>query len=366
VDPAELRAKEFGALAGRSYLDHALRGPIPARAVDASQEAIRLAALGSVARSRQLESIEWVRARLARLLAWAPEQVSFTLNTTTAIAILAQSVRWVQGDRVLVHEDEVLSNVLPWKALGSRGVAVESIPSRDGRLVLDDVVGSLRRGRVRVLSFASVALGTGQRRDLTELGRLAREHGALLCVDAAQSLGALRLDLGGVDAVCASGRKWLLGPPEVGILALRPGLEGDLEVSCAGTPSRSVDGSWVAGARRFEGGALPSVAITGLGASLSLLEEIGERVIEERVLANAARTRELAEAAGLAIISPGGAESSGIVHIQVPGAPLDLEERLSREGVVARAVGDRLRISPHFWNTSDDLERLFEALARVR
>ena len=108
------------------------------------------------------------------------------------------------------------------------------LPSAGGRYPLDALEHELKAGRVRLVSVAAVALSTGERRDMGAIGRLARASGAWVCVDAAQALGWARLDLEAVDAVFASGRKWLSGPPDVGVLALRPGLADQLEPATAG------------------------------------------------------------------------------------------------------------------------------------
>lgn len=341
------------------YLDHALRGPPPARARAAVARAVEASARGSLDRTRQAAAIAATRARLGRLLGWPAPCVSFTLNTTTAIATFAQSVPWCDGDRVLVHQDEEPSNILPWRALEGRGVRVEVLPSRGGRLELADLELALNRGGVRVVALAAVALETGERRDLAAIGRLARAAGALLCVDAAQALGALQLDLSHVSAVCGCARKWLLGPPDVGILALRPGLSEGLVVPTAGGCSGAAE------ALRFEGGALPALVIEGLGASGSLLEEVGLPAIEARVLELSSAVREAAARAGRPVRSPQGPAASGVVWVGLGAPQPGLEARLAAEGIVVRVVGDRMRISGHYWNSDDDVAALFQALARV-
>jgi selenocysteine lyase/cysteine desulfurase len=216
-----------------------------------------------------------------------------------------------------------------------------------------------------VVTLAAVALWTGQRRDLAAVGQLARAAGALFVVDAAQALGALSMDLSGVDAVCGSGRKWLLGPPEVGVLALRPGVEDRLVCSAPGSLSLDSSGSWREGARRFEGGVVGAPVLAGLGASCGLLDALDREWVEGRVLERAEEVAQRAEAGGWRVVSPGGAERSGIVVLERHGLREDLEARLRERRVVARVRGDQVRVSAHFWNESDDVERLFEGLGSL-
>lgn len=134
-----------------------------------------------------------------------------------------------------------------------------------------------------MLTVSAVSIKTGERADLEALGRLAREAGAFLCVDLAQAAGVLALDLRAseVDFAVASSRKFLLGPPEVGILYVRRERLADLQVTTGGAGSRVdprapvTDVTWKPDARRFEGGALSGPLLAGLAASTSLLLDVG-------------------------------------------------------------------------------------------
>lgn len=346
-----------------AYLDHALRGPVPRRVIAASAAALDRCAGGRLARAEEEAQLEAARAAVAPLLGRPPHEVAFVANTTAGIATVAQAIRWRPGDRVVVHADEVAANVLPWRALAPRGVEVVVLPSRDGRLEPGDLEAALAAGGVRLVSLAAVALPSGERRDLRLLGELAHRAGALFLVDAAQALGALRVDAPAADFLVAPARKWLLGPPEVGILAIRARLLDELEVPAAGMRSSAADGGWAAGARRFEGGALPAPLLAGLTEAAALQHELGPARIEERVLALAAEVRERGRAQGLLPLLPGGAAASGIVLLRLPAPAPGLERALEERGVVVRVVGELLRVSAHFWNTGADLERLFRALA---
>jgi selenocysteine lyase/cysteine desulfurase len=357
---------------GLVYLDHALRGPLPAPTRQSMLEALELCSQGRLGVQPLRLRVEAARSTLACLLGWPPDCVAFVGgNTTGAVATLAQAIRWRAGDIVLTQADEFPGNVLPWRSLESRGVRLEVLPSRAGRLVLDDLTRALEAGagRVRVVALAGVTLSTGERRDLRAIGAVVRSHRALLSVDAAQCLGVLGMDLSHVDAVQGCGRKWLLGPPGVGILALRPGLAAELDVPTGGLGSVGGEGRWRPEARRLEGGALPEVALAGLATSLELLGSLGATPeqswleVEARVLALARLAAELAGSCGCRVLSPEDSGRSGVVHLELPRPIGDLERRLETEGVVLRQVAPaRVRLSPHAWTTARDLE---QATARL-
>ena len=263
-------AHEFGALSGLAYLDHALRAPLPMRAFAATETALLLCARGALARPALGQSIAAARTNLGRLLGASPASIAFTRNATDSIATFARGVAWRPGDRVVTNEGEYPANVEPWRQHAS----VTVVPLREGRLDPGDVATALEAGGVRVLTVAAVSLATGERRDLARLGELARKHGALFFVDAAQALGVLRLDVNalGIDGLASSSRKWLMGPPEVGILHRKSAPPEDA-------------------------GALPSPLLAGLGASTGWLLEVGPANIETLALARAQRRRAVSVAA---------------------------------------------------------------------
>jgi cysteine desulfurase/selenocysteine lyase len=365
MDTLSFRAAQLPELANLCYLDHAYRGPVTQGARLAVDSAMADAQRGRLALAGQVASVEAARSGVASLLGCAAEHVCWTANTTAAIGAVAFGVDWRPGDRVLVHDDEVPGCVLPWQSLAKRGVVVESLPSRCGRLDLEDLAEVCRLRPPRWICVALVALGTGQRRDLAQIISIAHSVGARVCVDVAQALGSIDVTsaLRGADAVAGCGRKWLCGPPEVGFLALSSVVSEELAVVSAG--GGSVGSS---GARRWEGGALAAIPLAGLGASLALLRRLGSpRVFEEVVLE---RSRELAtrgaEVGWAALYPKAPHEQAGVVHFELPTAPENLESRLEGRGVVVRVQGCRLRASPHVWTESADLERLIQTVEEER
>jgi selenocysteine lyase/cysteine desulfurase len=376
----QFRETELAALDGLVYLDNALRGPCPSSAVQAAQAVLEASRRGRLGRRSEHEGLGTARRGLAKLLGWPEGSVAFTTNTTTALGLLAQSLPWRAGDVVLTTASEVPSTTLPFQALAPRGVELHAVSTPSGLLDQAEVAEALAGG-ARALVLAAVALDTGERRDLAALARLTREAGAWLLVDAAQAVGCLQVDFSQVDAVAGSGRKWLQGPPDVGFLAVRPDFPAPLVPPTAGGLSfRAAQPAGVPalpliamtqdpdGARPgvgpFEGGVLPGSLLAGLAQAIDLHVRTGPERVEARVLARVADVHAQASARGLPVLSPAldSAACSGIVWVQLPSAPPDLERRLEANGVVVRVQGDRLRISPHWWNTPEDVERAFLAL----
>lgn len=320
--------EEFPELEGQVYLEHAHRGPLPVRARRAIGDALALAGRGVLAKPALLDAAERARTNVAALLGARPGCVHFTQNTTAALAEVAAAIDLREGDRVVTSEGEWPSAIDVWRR---PGVKVDVVPLRDERLDLE-IVERAAKG-ARVLSFAVVSLATGERRDTERLAAIAKRAGALLVLDAAQALGVLRLDVGalGADALAACSRKWLLGPPETGVLYVREGAP-------FAPPPR---------------GALAEPLLAGLAASSAWLLEVGIERIEREALARAAELAARARAKGFAVRGDG-------PIVRVLGA------RATDESVVVRALPGEVRLSPHFWNPFPGMARAVETLMATR
>ena len=364
MDWSEVRAAEFPALQGGAYLDYAYRGLVPQRALARTAEVLAETGFGRRARPAQEQGLARLRAQLLTLLGWegGAHGLCLTANTTVALASLVGSIPWRRGERVLLHEDEVTSNRLPWEAAARTWeLELEVLPSRRGSLDLDDLERACQRP-VAWASFAALTLQSGEVRPLGRIAELVRAAGGRLCVDAAQGIGAL--DLRGVeaDALVGCGRKWLSGPPEVGFLAMHEELAGGLRPLSAGGRQ---GGGGAVGA--FEGGLPPVLPALGLSAALDRLEAWGWAAIHAAIGERAGWVREVGQEAGCVLSFPLAAERCGpIVFFDLSAASDGLEGALEARGVWARVYGGRLRVSAHAWTAREELERLFAALRELK
>ncbi|HJT76771.1 MAG TPA: aminotransferase class V-fold PLP-dependent enzyme, partial [Gemmataceae bacterium] len=300
--------------------------------------------------------------------------VAFVKNTSEGIGIVAEGFPWQPGDNVVIAEEEYPANVYPWLNLASRAVEVRRVPSRGSRLLLDDLRAALD-GRTRVVSLSFVEFASGFRNDLATVGGLCRERGILFCVDAIQGLGILPLDARQlpIDFLSADGHKWLLGPEGLGVFYARREAVERLHPVGVGwnsvvhaTDFAHIDFRLKPHAGRWESGSLNVAGVTALGASLDLLLSAGIPAVAARVLELTDHLCEQAARAGLEVFSSRRPEErSGIVSLTVPGAdPADLVRRCRKEGVAVNQRAGRVRVSPHCYNTTEELDRLVELLRR--
>jgi len=357
-----------------SFLDHAAVSPLPQPAVDAMQVyAHSLAEHGVAAVRTWLDRVREVRFLAARLInAPSPDDVIFVSNTTQGIGLIAEGFPWVPGDNVVTAAEEYPSNLYPWLNLASRGVEVRRVPSQGCRVVRDDLLAAID-GRTRVLALSAVEYASGFRNDLDAIGEVCRKRGIFFFVDAIQALGVLPIDVQRtpIDALAADGHKWLLAPEGAGIAYIRREWVERLHVIGVGWNSvvhrydfNTIDLKLIPHAGRWEGGSYNVAGITSLGASLKLLLDLGMAAVEEQVLALTDELCEGAASAGLEVFSsrqPG--EKSGIVSLVKPGASTPAVVKRCREaGVIVNDRAHRLRVSPHVYNTSEDLQRFLDAV----
>lgn len=356
-----------------AFLDHAAVAPLSLPAAAAINEyADSLAGNGIAAVKHWLDRIAAVRALAARLIN-APDaaDVYFIPNTTHGIGVIAEGFPWRAGDNVVLAREEYPSNQYPWMNLGARGVEVRHVESRGSRLAIDDIRAAID-GRTRVLAISSVEFASGFRNDLDLLGVLCRERNLFFFVDAIQSLGVFPLDVQHtpIDALAADGHKWLLGPEGAGIGYIRRDWVERLHPIGVGANSvvhpyafTTIDFTLKPHAGRWEGGAYNVPGITALGASLELLLNADIGWIEDRVIAVTDYLCDRASRRGWSVFSSRSrGEGSGIVSLVHPSLPAsEVQKRCRAGGVIVNNRADRVRVSPHAYNTTDEIDRFLEA-----
>lgn len=360
-----------------AFFDHAAVAPLSKPAQEALIEyACDLAEHGDVHYRRWTERVEQVRVLAARLLnAGSPQQIAFVKNTSEGIGLVAEGIRWKAGDNVVIPQEEYPANVYPWLNLAERGVEVRFVPTVNRRIRIEDIAARIDR-RTRVLSVSWVEFSSGFRNDLTTLGKLCRDQGCLFFVDAIQGLGVFPLDVQEtpIDFLAADGHKWLLGPEGAGILWIRPEVLQDLRPLGVGWNSvvnaedfSTIDFRLKPHTGRYESGSLSIAGVHALGASIELLLKIGIENIAPRVLALTDHLcRGIRELGWDVYSSRQPEEASGIVSVEVRGSNVrDLVRRCRVHGIVVNQRAGRLRISPHCYNTEEELDRLIELLGQA-
>ena len=359
------------------YLNHAGVAPISLRVADAvvhyNQEALHD---GYTAGPRWVKRFEEIRKKSAQLIGASPEEIAFVKNTSHGLSLVARGLEWQAGDEVIISDIEFPANVYPWMALQKQGVVLKKIPATDGELNLDSL-DHLMTDRTKVLSLSSVEFSTGYRLPIKRLGSLCRERGVFFCVDGIQSIGAFPLDVVGeqVDFLAADAHKWMLGHEGIGIFYVRKDLITQVQPPLLGWNSVSgaldfdhINYTLRDSAARFEEGSHNGLSLYGLGAAVELLLEIGVDRISDRILKLTDILIDGLQKMDLPIHNSLDPQfRSGIVLFSLsqttPGHGLEeLEEHLFAQGIYTSIRHGWLRLSPHFYNTEEEMETVLKEI----
>ena len=371
-----LRDREFPWTAATTYLNNASVGPIPERtrlaleAFNARRTAPHLLPDRDVLAAHAV-----ARAAAAALIGASPEEIALVPNTSTGLNVAARALPLEPGEIVLVSDREFPSNVYPWLALRAQGVQVELAPvTAEGWPDEDFLVERLADPRVRVLAVSFVQFSNGFRADLARLSAACRANGAYLVVDAIQGLGQAPLDVRRLplDILATGGQKWLLSPWGSGFLYVRRELIGALEPVAVGWASYEGTDDYTnlvrytdtlrEDARRFEVGTIATQDAIGLTASLGLLEELGSHAIAAYVQALAEPVLEWARRRGVRVASPQSGVHRSAILCLAPDDARAAHRQLKATGIVCAFREGAIRLSPHCYNTLEEMEKVVEVL----
>ncbi len=327
---------------------------------------------GVLAIARIEQILPALRARIGRFVGASGAEIALLRNTGDGANVIARGLDWREGDEVVLSDNEFGSNAQPWLQLREQGVVPRLIRVGRERMTPD----ALRRvvdSRTRVVAVSWVSFLDGYRHDLAALAEVAHAAGALFCVDAMQALGAFRIDVkaAGVDALYAGGAKWLLAVPGASFLYVDAALHQRLTPRWRGW--RDVADIWdfldydqplAPDASRYEGGTPNFLGAAALEASMDVLDEAGVERISTHVLALTDRLVAGLHELGANVKSlRGDGISSGIVTFGIPGAdPVEIGRRLGRAGFVVTYRPSGIRVSPHGYNTTAEIDAFLAEL----
>lgn len=374
-------AEAFPVLARRDFFNHAGVAPIPRVAADAIRRYAQQAESDVYLDSGWYREVEITRATASRLINAVPDEVALVKNTGEGLSIVARGIDWQRGDRIVTTAVEYPSNIYPWMELReTRGVELMMVPETDapdGARVVDEsaVLEAATHPRTRLVTLSHVQYASGQRMDVARVGRFCRERGILFCVDAIQSLGVLPVDVQSmnIDFLAADGHKWMMGPEGAGLFFIRRDLMARVRPLSVGWMNvvnaqdfGHYDYTLRPDSRRYECGSWNVAGFLGLGASLVLLESVGiDRIF--------ARVRGLGDRLVSGLRGKGWRIVSSRADRQVSGSVVFVSDRVDhrevfeslREKRIEIALREgRLRASPHFYNTEDQVDRLIESLPK--
>ncbi|PIC75574.1 cysteine desulfurase [Sporosarcina sp. P19] len=342
--------------------------------------------------NRATDGYEGAREKVRKFInAKSTQEVIFMRGTTTAINTVAQSygrANVSEGDEIVITHMEHHSNIIPWQQLAKEtGAVLKYIDlEEDGTLSLNKVRETIT-DKTKIVSIMYVSNVLGTMNPIEEITKIAHQHGAVMCVDAAQAAPHLKIDVQNLDCdfLAFSGHK-MCGPTGIGVLYGKKDLLNNMEpIEFGGEMIDFVglyESTWKELPWKFEGGTPIIAGAIGLGAAIDFLEEIGLDAIEqhEHELAGYAMDK-MSEIDGLTIYGPRDPDKrAGLVTFNLDDVhPHDVATVLDMNGIAVRAghhcaqplmkwlqVSSTARASFYLYNTTDDVDRLVEGLRTTK
>lgn len=373
-------AEAFPILRKWDFFNHAGVTPLPRVAGDAIRAYATHTEDAAYLSPSPYAEIDKLRHLAASIINAHSAEIAFIKNTSEGLSIVAAGIDWQFGDRIVTTNVEYPANIYPWmeqvRTRGCKVVMVGEETDADGRqhVPVEKILDAAADPKTRLVTLSHVEYASGQRHDLARIGQFCRDNGKLFCVDAIQSVGALPVDVEAmkIDFLAADGHKWMLGPEGAGIFycrkelieRVRPVLIGWMNVVEA---QKYGNYNYVLrhDAGRFECGTYNVPGLLSLKASLELLKSVRIGAVAHRLRELTDRLIEAVQKKGYQVISPREKwQWSGIVSFTSPKHNHEqIVKTLRKEHHIEIATREnRLRASPHFYNTEEQIDRLAERL----
>jgi selenocysteine lyase/cysteine desulfurase len=352
------------------YLNHASIGPLTTRAREAMERCIDAHMEGDIPKEMIEDTEEETRELAARLLGTNTDEIAFVKNTSQGLIIPINALNWENGINVVLNKRGFPANIYPW---------VHILPDVEKRYFelkgsenFIEKCFSVVDGKTRAITIDWVDFLTGTQIDLEELGDLCNKRGILLFVDGIQGLGAIKVNLSRimVDFFSSGASKWLFGPSGIGVMYISKRILHRLKLTNIGWLSAQWNDfknfsklpPLKDSAARYEEGTCNLIGIYGLREHLKLILEIGPEEIEKRIFYLREVLINGLEEKGCEILSPlSKKEGSGIITFKTDRTSSDeLYGKLIEKDIIVSLRSGWIRVSPHFYNTEDEIKTLLQ------
>ncbi len=375
--------------ANRIHLNNAGAALMPNPVVEAMHKHLDLElAIGGYEAKEQVQAAhDGVYGSVARLLNAKAYEIALVENATVAWNKAFFSIPFNEGDRILTCESEYGANYIGYLQTAKwKGVTVEVIPNDPTGAVDPAALSAMLDDRVKLISITHIPTSGGLVNPAEEIGAIARENDILYLLDACQTVGQLPVDVEaiGCDMLSATGRKFLRGPRGTGFLYVRSGVMAGLEPPMID----HFAANWVDAdtytlsdtAKLFELWENNYAAQLGMGVAVEYALDVGLDVIRDRNALLAGRLRDGLSAINGVTVRDLGKEKCAIVTFDVAGTAAENVARALNEQKIncsistadstvldftARGLPPLVRLSPHYYNTEDEIDAALKVIETV-
>jgi len=380
IKSEELRRyrKEFPFIQKVTFLNHASFGPIPSRALKSTYEYYEALTLKRIVDMDKLTfaRLDRIRTYLAEMIKAKPSEIGLVPNTSYGLNVAVNGLKWKKGDKVLLSDVEFPANVYPWLNLKKKGVEIKFIKSRNGFFDIDNLLKTID-SRCRVLSLGYVQFFNGFKNDLEAIGKICQEKDIFLVIDGIQGVGCVDLDVkkAKIDFLACGGQKWLLSSLGTGFFYLSENAKRKIEPSFFGwmgvdwnlnfSDLLKYDLKPFDSSRKFEIGTYPFSTLWTMCSSLELLSGIGTKAIEKQVFRLLDLLLDYLKDSSYQVkSSPDHLHRSGILSFSGKDTAR-LYQILSRKQILVSFRENSIRVSPHFYNSPEDIQKLIQVLKKA-
>lgn len=354
------------------YLDSAHQTPLATNVRAALEEFLSEGHEMGGPKPLWLRRAEETRESVAKFLNASPKEIAFTKNTSEGLNIAANAVPLKAGDNVVLIEGDHPNNAYAWLNLQRKGIEVRFAKLADTEIATAETFAPYVDDRTKVITLSHVTFHAGQVHDLASVGKLCKERGIYLVVDAMQSVGVVPVDVKalGISVLAAGTHKGLLVPQGLGILYVQDGLDelqpAYLAMSSMARPpadyiARADDLEPRKDAGRFEFGNVNLPDLQALSAAIDLIQGVGVPEIQKHVLELGDRLIRHLDELGVALVGP--RERRERSHIYVLALPVDKwSDFFARNQVRVSPERGGIRISFGMFNTLEDIDRLADLI----
>jgi selenocysteine lyase/cysteine desulfurase len=321
-----------------------------------------------------LKVMEETKDLLAKLINCNVDRIAFVDNTSNGINIIAQSIEWKKGDRILLNDVEFPANVYPFLNLKRFGVEIDFVKSLNGIVTAEQIIDSVKP-ETRLISVSFVQFLSGYKIDLDKIGNYCRTNNIIFCVDGIQGIGAVKIDVqkSKIDFLSCGTQKWLLGMQGLAFIYIDENLQR--KISPANIGWLSVKDAWnlldykmdlKTSANVFQGGTLNSFGIYAFNTSLKLFNVFGFKNVENQVLSNTKYFLEKLRGLELnPLLSDCDVDNlAGIITFK-PDNPEKVFEELTKRKIICSLREGVIRFSPHFYNTHQEIDTVVNELQKI-
>lgn len=356
------------------YFNHAATGPFSSLAVDRLNDLLKEK---SEKKIDDFESFVKVmietKSLLAEMINCKDDRIAFVDNTTNGLIMLANSINWKKGDRILLNDVEFPANIYPFLNLQRLGVEIDFVKSNNGIVTAEQIISAIKPN-TKLISVSFVQFLSGYKIDLEKIGNYCRANHIIFCVDGIQGIGALQIDVvkSKIDFLSCGTQKWLLGMQGLAFIFIDEELQKKIIPANVGW--LSVNDAWnlldykldlKSNADVFQTGTLNTFGIYALNESLKLFKAFGFANVEREVISNSKYFISKLKEKNIQCLLTDCDESelSGIVTIRIENAE-KVFNNLEEKKIICSLREGLMRFAPHFYNTSQEIDLVVDELQK--